>query len=301
MKEFISKIKFLCLLTIMVSTSFSASTFAQVRFGDESKIACHNCYEPQNASSLSDALLRIKAIELDIWDNDIASGFLGKIFKSTKMNSDWYVKHLPQTRGNKNNFGGNLSACLRGLKQWGLSNPSHEVITVFIDKKENWGDPGESRNPIDLDNLISSIFTDEEIFTSQDLEKRSSHKSPKKTYWPLLNEIEGKFIFVLTNGTELTDRNVLDEYVEGLADNAICFVAPGINQNGILLISERNKNKVSFINLPFTSFIKAETLENRDRLIVRVYNLPYPEKIEDVNSLKVKKIGFIALTNFKLF
>src|SRR6187455_275547 len=122
-------------------------------FSEKYSVACHNCFESQYVSSIEDAFNYTSTIELDIWDSKILSG------GNDAMIKDWYVKHSPLELGNKNCCGGSFWYCLSRINAWATAHPDHELITIFIDKKENWSEPGETREPLDLDELLISIFT----------------------------------------------------------------------------------------------------------------------------------------------
>ena len=59
------------------------------------------------------------------------------ILGKKRMQQDWFVKHAPDKRGNINCCGGTFQNCLNRIKDWSENNPNHDVITLFIDKKEN--------------------------------------------------------------------------------------------------------------------------------------------------------------------
>jgi len=270
-----------------------------VPYNKNYQIACHNCYDPQNAANIEDVFPFTTAIEIDIWDNFQGSGVLSA---GNKMNNDWYVKHDPLQKGNQNCCGGSFGDCLKRVKTWNDKNPTHNVVTIFIDKKENWSDANESRKAQDLDQLIASIFPKELIFGPANLiGDKENLKEASISNWPAADALKGKFIFVITDGTEITSRKPLNEYIETLKNTALCFIAPQISKENEI----RNPNQV--------------TVDNAKNVVF--YNLTYPpgdvpEKIDAINCLSRvfgspetttsyydllnKRINFIALDNYKL-
>ncbi|PVD53855.1 hypothetical protein DC498_00195 [Terrimonas sp.] len=293
--------KYFIILSIFIS-SFRASS-QQIEYNKNYSLACHNCYLPNLANKIEDVFSYTTSIEIDIWDNEVASGLLGTILGSNKMNKDWYVKHEPHKKGNLNCCGGTFQSCLSRIKLWSDENPNHNVITIFIDKKENWSDNNETRKPSDLDDLILRTFTKEKIFTPFMLlkEKTNLKEALLVSKWPTLDSLKGKFIFVITNGTEITSRNPLDEYLSSQKQNSICFVAPEIHtENEIanpLNISQTNSSNVIFYNLKYNSKLLANKLNSLNYLS-RVYGSP--ETIDTYNELVKGKVNFIAIDNYKL-
>lgn len=279
---------------------FSSNIFCQqVKYNKNYSIACHNCYDPKYAANIEDVLRFTTNIEIDIWDNFQGSG---AIHSGNKMNGDWYVKHDPVQKGNSNCCGGSLGDCLKRIKIWSDKNPTHNVVTIFIDKKENWSDPDETRKPADLDKLILSIFPGESIFGPANLiGDKDNLKDASASNWPVLDALKGKFIFTITDGTEVTSRKPLNEYVEVLKNTAVCFVAPQIskeieisNPDGFTVPNAKN---VVFYNLEYPSGDLSEKIDAINCLS-RIFSSP--ETIDSFHDLVNKKINFIALDNYKI-
>ena len=297
-------IGFVCLLSI-----FQCSLFAQdLEYNKNYTIACHNCYEPKDNRNIEDVFPYTTTIEIDIWDNEIASGRAAEKLKSKKMDVDWFVKHQPEQQGNLNCCGGTFKDCLNRIKDWGNTNPDHNVITIFIDKKENWSDPNEKRKPRDLDELLLSIFTKEKIFKPSDLLQKKQNLKLAVDNWPILNSLKGKFIFVITDGSIqfyipflLYTRTPLNEYLEVQKNSAVCFVAPEISEEQSIGqpsgFSKENAQNVVFYNLKYPSGNLPEKI-NSINCLSRIFNSP--ETIESYNDLINKKVNFIAVDSIKL-
>ncbi|RZJ87373.1 MAG: hypothetical protein EOO20_16210 [Chryseobacterium sp.] len=272
---------------------------ADQKYNEIFSIACHNCFLPQNAPSIEDVLKYTSNIELDIWDNKIGSGFLGV----GKISNHWFVKHDGWENGNVNCCGGSLNECLSRLKLWSNAHLKHRVITVFLDKKENWGDSGEKRGPEDLDSLLFSIFADKLVTpkTLMSTTFNSLRQMSKENAWPALATLQQKFLFVITDGTEFTKRKPLDEYLTSRANAARCLVAPEIvNFNSISVpdnFTPSNVQNIVMFNLNHISKDLCPTISQLN-FMSRIYGAS--ENRKTLSELISKKANFIAFSNYKL-
>lgn len=295
-KDFKMYRNFLNLLLIFLLSIYKCFSQA-VPYNKNYSIACHNCYKKQYAQKIEDVLITTTNIEIDIWDSRWLSGG----WKA--MNKNWYVKHSLLDKGNNNCCGGSFSDCLKRINAWSDRNPNHTVITVFIDKKENWSEANEARKPNDLDNLLLSIFPKEKIYTPSLYKKNELNLKDASTKfnWPSIDSLKGKIIFVITNGTEITSRNVLDEYLTLQKANSICFVAPEIqNENEIWRLpgfSKENSLDVIFFNLSYPFKYLAKKL-NKLNYLSREYGSSEIKKSYD--ELIEVRVNFIAFYNYKI-
>lgn len=290
MQKFFQLLFFICTFL----HGYSQSTKYNKSYG----IACHNCYDPHLATNIEDVFPYTTTIEIDIWDNFQGSGLLSA---GDKMTGDWYVKHDFWQEGNVNCCGGSFGDCLKRIKTWSDKNPTHDVVTIFIDKKENWSDPNETRKPIDFDNLIVSIFSKNSIYTPSDLlGDKKNLKEAALTNWATMDSLKGKFIFVITDATDITTRKPLNEYLEAQKNKAICFVAPQISSADKINqpdgFTAENAQNVVFYNLEYPSNL-SESIASLNCLS-RIFGSA--ETIDSYNNLISKKINFIALKNYKL-
>lgn len=294
----------------LIGCLFQFSVFGQsLNYNKHYTIACHNCYEEKDNRKIEDVFKFTTTIEIDIWDNSYLSGMVANVAKSTKMDGDWYVKHRPDEKGNINCCGGTLGDCLKRLNTWSDKNPGHPVITIFLDKKENWSDANENRNPLDLDKLISSIFTRKKLYKPIDLlAARPNLKAAMAANCPELNSLKGKFIFVITDGsTQLnipmisTPRTPLNEYLTERSTNGVCFVAPQISTENEILnpagFSLQNKENIIFYNLAY-EHSKLATVINAQSFLSRVFGSP--ETLESCKTLVNDKVNFIAVDDYKI-
>ena len=288
---------FLFLTTLLLSSA-NAIAGDTLFYNNKYSVACHNCYEKKYSSSLEEALAYTSTLELDIWDSRY---FIGKKkYKGT----DWFVKHTLFQKGNKNCANGSLRVCFTEIEEWTRKNPNHDVLTIYIDKKEGWGSRRSDRKPQDLDSLISSIFPENNIYSPKEVLRYNENLrgSVQACKWPSTDELKGKIIFVITDATLLRQKNkLLNNYLDKQQNRALCFVAPLIKKQTEILkpngLSAINTANVIFYNLRYKNAGLSSAISS-DNYINRVYNSP--ETLATVNALEKRKVNFIALHNYKL-
>ena len=137
------------------------------------------------------------------------------------LSGNWYIfkKENPSTSVNK------LTDVLTVLRGFSEAVPRHEVTTVFLDLRDDFD---SDRTPDQLDLLLRAELG-ERLFTPADLSPQSSDlQAAVATGWPLLEELRGKFVFVLTGGRVASAEDRLNHYVEGgsKAHQRVAFIAP---------------------------------------------------------------------------
>jgi hypothetical protein len=295
-------------ILLLLSSKFCLSQ--QTQYNKNYQIACHNCYDKQYAKNIVDVFPYTTIIEIDIWDNSYLSGLAAEKAHSTKMNGDWFVKHEPYYMGNYNCCGGTFKDCLNRIRQWTDQNINHLPITIFIDKKENWSDPNETRKPWDLDQLLLSIFPKEKIYKPSDLVR--NHKNLKDAILEncqSIDSLKGKIIFIITDATIQLDipiisphRTPLNEYLDTQKNDALCFVAPQISSENEINqprgFSPENSGNVVFFNLDYSNKNLAIKI-NALNCLCRVFGSPDETKTA-FNELVAAKINFIAFDKFQI-
>ncbi|WP_224241191.1 Ca2+-dependent phosphoinositide-specific phospholipase C [Hyalangium gracile] len=175
----------------------STSVHAQPAYNELRQKSSHNSYQRHEA--LLDQLVyhRIRSIELDI--------HTGKDGRS-KMTGDWFVYHddgEPETTYHR------LSDCLAELRAFNAANPRHEVVTVWIDLKDDFEG---TRMPQDLDALLIRSLPPDSIFTPEEVMERCPGVSSLQAAltgactWPTHEELRGRFIFALTGGSATASK-----------------------------------------------------------------------------------------------
>ncbi len=189
-------------------------TYAEVQ-----QKSTHNSY--LRKESLQDQLVfhRIRSLELDIHTN-------------SAPDADWRVLHdaFPTDDYTTCNL---LTDCLDELAAFHETYPDHEVVTVFVDLKDDWED---GHRPADFDSLLT-----DPRFGGGDLVVSPADfmaACPQATTlveavtlevdgeqvcdWPSLDALRGRFLFVLTE-----EEARQEEYVaEG---GAVAFRAPAVD------------------------------------------------------------------------
>lgn len=282
----------------------SLACFCQeVKFNNNYSVACHNCYEKKLASNFQDVFTYTKTIELDIWNDNFGLGLVAKLLGKS-MKDDWYVKHKPQQRGNQNCVGGSFRDCLLQIKAWSDANPDHDVITIFVDKKQNWSDVFGAKGPADMDKLLLSVFPKEAIFKPADLlGDKNDLKQAAYVNWPPLDSLKGKFVFVLTDGTFCNLRKPLSEYEKTQRLDAVCFVSPSIASEKEIRrpkgFSKESAQNVVFYNLKEKHGYLAEKIGAAE-CVSRVYGSSKGESYDRYEQLVGDKVNFVAFYNYKL-
>ena len=179
--------------------------------------ACHNCYDPQWAAAFGDLPDLVQTLEIDIFDNAQTS----ILQTAGSMPGNWYVRHDSLGENISNCSGsGTLRDCLLDVHGWTERNPDHDVLTIYMDKKEEWA---KDRGPADLDALVESVFPRSALFAPGELQ--GSFSSPREAVvsqgWPRMRDLRGKVILVMTN----TNR-FQSEYVAQRGADALFFVGP---------------------------------------------------------------------------
>ncbi len=238
-----------------------ASATAQDRYHEVMQPTCHNCYEIANAqamgaSTLAQVLDKVKNIEVDFWDTRDA------LFGGSA--GHWFVRHNPGTlfqSGNDNICSGNgsgtndLAACLGDIKKWSDAHPGHQVVTLFLDKKQAWSGASEGRRPSDLDRLITTTFGSK-LYTPKMLQKNyaSLRQAAQAGVWPSMAELQGRIIVVLNGGQTFNHNDTQNEYLNERGKEAAIFVGPDADEPSDFFgtpnqFSDKNAEQVVFYNL----------------------------------------------------
>lgn len=182
----------------------------------------HNSYQ-RDEGYLDQALYwRIRSLEIDIHNSNHIAGW-------PMLHGDWYVYHiavLDQTTSVNT-----LSDALDVLNAFHRAIPNHEVITLWLDLKDDLTTDG-AHTPKDLDALLVAKLGREQIWGPPDLIGESSNlqQAIVNYGWPTLKTLQGKFIFACTTGDLSSPSSHLNQYVDNgqTANTRLAFVAPQI-------------------------------------------------------------------------
>lgn len=171
----------------------------------------HNCF--QRHEGILDQFLywRVRSFEVDIHAT--------KPYER-ELHGDWYVFH---ERWDASTSVETLSGFLRLLRGLHATVPEHEVVTVFLDLKDALDATDHSSHaPAALDALLrehlgSAIFTPAEL-----LDGAARLQDAVAGGWPLLRELRGRFLFVLTGREAYLDGYAADD---AAARSRVAFVS----------------------------------------------------------------------------
>lgn len=126
------------------------------------------------------------ALEFDIWRHT-------KPIRNGRVDSGlWTVNHLVNT-------GPKLSRYLNELMDWHNRTPNHHPIMIKLDVKSKNGGYQNFHDQIDV--YLKNHFNQNLIYKPKNLFKNnqiSLVENIQRSDWPTVNELRGKFIFVLT-------------------------------------------------------------------------------------------------------
>ena len=224
-----------------------------LRYDDVRQKSSHNSYERREAILDQIVYHRIRSIELDTHNSK---------FRHETRDGDWLVYHGPQRRTTCNR----LSDCLDELDAFHGANPEHEVLTVFIDLKDDWE---AGRNPDDLDDLLASTpaFTPEDLLaacpTASSLQEAVTNDGCD---WPTLSSLRGRFIFVLTgNDGRLFTYAGSDAEAAGRS----AFIARGLGSTDLI----DDDSQVVFFNMRNGGDNERAGVVADAGFVSRIYNL----------------------------
>ncbi|MBI3364351.1 MAG: hypothetical protein HY033_05535 [Ignavibacteriae bacterium] len=150
------------------------------------------------------------------------------------VDGDWFIYHddIDYTTSYDT-----LSRLLNMLASLQKQIPDHEVMTIFLDNHDDFTSDNKHA-PQDLDALLlqklgGNIFTPKQLLNGAATLKQAV-TTPEKG-WPLLKDLQGKFIFVLTGAN-------IDGYIESgkTANDRIGFIAEEISNDTAGEIGKRD-------------------------------------------------------------
>jgi Phosphoinositide phospholipase C, Ca2+-dependent len=205
------------------------------RYDEVRQKSSHNSFQKQEAILDQMIYHRIRSLELDIHHSK------GPDWPITPQ--DWYVYHDADDDWETTCH--RLSDCLDELRSFHDAYPQHEVVTVFLDLKDDWR---SGVDPWDLDLRIDDHMPSSMLYRPIDLAWRcgsgSLQTAASTCGWPFLRDLRGKFIFALTGDIDKLDEYVLDG-AQALFRTA--FVAPKLKH--LDLLDDQNHNYAVFFNM----------------------------------------------------
>ena len=290
-----------CVFGLFHSSDSSANKNIDAHCLNEiSQKACHNCYDLQYSKSIQEALDNVNAIEIDFYDSKNILNAKGAV------PYHWFVRHEGENKAGNNNCcyssvtGANdLDSCLKDVAKWCSAHPKHELITVFLDKKQSWS---AQHTPADLDHLLLKYFDQNMIFKPSDLKGSfpSARVAATSGNWPKYQELKGKVIFSLTGGNLLHGNKTLSEYVNNRMDNALIFMAPITKKEKEIYQHPKGMTKADEPYLVFYNFninhANLTCITKKEKLISRVFNV---KENKGHYSAEQSCTNYVAVFDFK--
>ena len=195
-------------------------TYEDLRYNEVRQTSSHNAF--QRFEGIYDQVVywRIRSLEIDL--------HRGKPFRDP-LKKDWYIYHVavidPDTTVDR------LSGFLQIFSGIRRAMPQHEVMTVFLDIKDRFHTTASaSQSAAVLDGLLIDALGEDHIYRPQDLLARdpgagSLQEAVAAQGWPTLEELRGKFLFVLTGG-----EDELGTYANsGSANGRVAFLSTSMS------------------------------------------------------------------------
>lgn len=206
------------------ATTEDATTGAEAsgpRYHEVRQKSSHNAFQRHEA--LFDQLVyhRIRSLEFDI--------FTSKAFESA-LTGDWFVYHIDVI--DDDTHCRTLSQCLDQVAAFARAVPEHEVVTLWIDLKNNFG---AGHQPEDLDALLEAAFAEALVRPAELLAACPGATTLQEAVttrgctWPHLESWRGRVIVMLTGGDLVDPSGPLATYVGADAGARAAFVAPGLS------------------------------------------------------------------------
>lgn len=247
----------------------------------------HNSY--QRDEDIADQLVfwRLRHVELDLHTSRERGPYpvVGFISEAAP-NGDWWVYHVsyPFEDPNVRTF----SDGLKLLAGFHKAVPQHEVTIVALDIKNHFESP--QHTPAKLDALIlkylpGAVWTPRNFL---DTLKKPTKLQDGSGKWPLIKDLRGKFIFILTTG-DLKAGSQLAQYIAGGAGNRTCFVAPEISSKDAIT-DPLNKDVVFFNTTVDNAPVLGPAVFNAG-FISRAYGANDQAKFDKAKAAKSHLIG----------
>lgn len=253
----------------------------QVRYNQIRQKSSRHSYHLDEG--LYDQLLywRIRSLELTLQDRKpLKPGLRG----------NWYLfkAENPSTSVHK------LTDALTVLRGFSEAVPRHEVTTVFLELKDDFS---SDHTPEQLDQLLRAELG-ERLFTPADLSPRSSNlQAAVATGWPLLEQLRGKFLFVLTGSPMASAEDRLNRYVEGgsKAHQRVAFIAPELRSAQEI----RARKDVIFFDLSSAQVTSLGPVVFQAGLVSRVNDVDTESQWRDAVNSKVHLLSTARVNTTK--
>jgi len=266
----------------------------KARFNEIQQKATHNSYVRDE--TIFDELVyhRVRALEFDLHADRVGLASAPK---------DWFVYHMFSAP-----YSGTqcvrMSDCLRVVKTFHDTFPQHEVVTLWLDLKDNFSANGH--DVADLDSAIVTALGDDVIFRPRDLmaacpNAKSLRDAVAGTCaWPETKDLRGKILVALTGATACSRGSSLDRYLGGGHferdfEDRTAFIAPDLNSTCTFEDSSHRQDVVLF-NANGANAWRTEDV-HRAGLVSRVYAGGMGGGLDDPlawNAARAHRANFLA-------
>jgi hypothetical protein len=247
------------------------------RYDEIRQKSVHNAYQREQRVYDQLAHHGVRSLELDL--------HVGKLGRASRP-GDWFVYHVDFI--DRGTSCAQASDCLDEIARFRREQPDHEVLTVFLDVKDDF-EPG-GHDAADLDRRILAHVGRDALFTPADLlascpgARTLRQAVTGECRWPRVEEMRGKILVALTGGGACSADDRLRVYA-GRSDGdagasagtpaALAFIAPTIGSRCSWSAFEGGLPNAVFVNVPPQNRTEAGKASDLG-LIARVWGLNDP-------------------------
>jgi hypothetical protein len=233
----------------------------QIKYNQVRQKGSHNSYQRTEGYPDQALYWRIRSLEIDIHNSNNNQSW-------PQLYANWYVYH---TSSDDESSVNTLEDALDVLVSFHQAVPKHEVITIWLDLKDNFV-AATNQTPESLDQLLVAKLGRNCIWGPPDLigSDSSLQQSIKNNGWPTLDALVGKFIFACTTGDLSSPDSHLNQYIDNgaTANQRLAFVAPDLNHSSDIY----NYNYVVLFNLSSSEIGLGQEVQNAG-FVSRAYGL----------------------------
>ncbi|MEH0021750.1 MAG: Ca2+-dependent phosphoinositide-specific phospholipase C [Desulfobacter sp.] len=197
---------------------------SDIRYNQVRQKSSHNSYQRKEGYPDQALYWRIRSMEIDIHNSNNGAGW-------PQLNGNWYVYHASVV--DQSTSVNTFSDALDVLAAFHTAVPDHEPVTIWVDLKDDFV-AGRDQTPASMDRLIADRLGRDNIWGPPDLigSQASLQQAVAAYGWPVLADLQGKFIFGCTTGDLSSPDSVLNQYVDNgaTANQRLAFVAPQISR-----------------------------------------------------------------------
>lgn len=279
MKKFIPA--FFLLLFLAITTGDlrgeEAGGYDRLLYNQVRQKASHNSYQRHQDILSQMVYHKIRTIEFD------ARVRTPGLVRGKVKEDDWRVYHNRFEPESNCRF---LSDCLGQVSAFHQAVPGHEVVTIFFDVDF---DPTHDRERFNA--LLRAGLPQGSVYTPVDLlgacqGSQTLQEAVDRCGWPLLSDLRGKFILVVSDGIKSLEKEGYD-----VREDAVFLVSRSTAGGSV----RANPDRV-FFNMSGPNPFAAEV--GNEGFVSRAYYLDTPEEYDEarelgVNLLAMDEIDFL--------